>query len=214
MLAVRLGKYRERCELMERARQASRDLRLGGYEALLLSRLGAFALAAGEVARADELTTEALELAETGRFLTAQAFALMGLAVVRRVQQRPDEAITCARRSAGLFTTTGPLYPRSQSLSTIGFVAQHRGDIDTARAMHTEAFSIARATQHLRSIALATEGFAGVALLEGDGVRAATLLGAARAVRISDGGAAAGPESDVHHIRIAAVNLIGEDAFM
>jgi predicted ATPase/DNA-binding SARP family transcriptional activator len=214
MLAIRLGKHRESFELMERARQASRDLRLGGYEAILLSRLGAFALAAGEVTRADELTTEALELAETGRFFTAQAFALLGLAVVRRVQQRPEDAITYARRSAELFDTTGPLYPRSQSLSTIGFVAQGRGDIDTARAMHTEAFSIARATQHLRNMALATEGLAGVALLEGDGVRAATLLGAARAVRVTDGGAAAGPESDVHRIRMAAVDLIGEDAFI
>ena len=101
----------------------------------------------------------------------------------------------------------------TQALSTLGFIAQHRGDTVTARRMHVEAMELARRTTTLHAVALALDGLAGVATLERDGVRAATLLGAAQTIRDADGGAPPGADSDAPGIRRSAVELIGHEAF-
>ena len=61
-------------------------------------------------------------------------------------------------------------------------------------------------------LALALEGLAGVAAAEGDGPRAAELLGCAHALRATKGGAPAGPASDVDRITAAARERCGDDA--
>ena len=213
VLAARLGLVEAASEHNQAARRAAQYLRLGGYEAVLLSRLGSLALEAGDVDRADLLMTEALDLAEHVRFSNAEAFAHSGRAMVRRVQGRYDEAEQSANRAVALFLTTGLPHGHTQALSTLGFIAQHRGDAVTARRMHVEAMELARRTTTLRAVALALDGLAGVATLERDGVRAATLLGAAQTIRDADGGAPPGADSDAPGIRRSAIELIGHEAF-
>ena len=133
VLAARLGLVEAASEHNQAARRAAQYLRLGGYEAILLSRLGSLALEAGDVDRADLLTTEALDLAEHVRFSNAEAFAHSGRAMVRRVQGRYDEAEQSANTAVELFLTTGVPHGHTQALSTLGFIAQHRGDVVTAR---------------------------------------------------------------------------------
>jgi tetratricopeptide (TPR) repeat protein len=213
MVAVRLGRYQESMDRLARAREHARRLHLDSYESVLLGRLGSFALAMGDVGRADEMMSEALELAERTRFANAEAFALVGRAIVRRNQGRFDEAVESAHAAAALFEKTGQLTAIPQALSTIGFAAQQRGDARTADELHRRALAVARRANTLSGVALAVEGLAGVAMLEGRWARAATLLGAARAARDVDGGGLAGPESEARAIEARVMEMIDREAF-
>jgi hypothetical protein len=76
---------------------------------------------------------------------------------------------------------------------------------------HTEGLELARGMNEAVYLALALEGLAGVAVAEGDGTRAAELLGCAHALRATKGGAPAGPASDVDRITVATRTQCGDD---
>lgn len=64
---------------------------------------------------------------------------------------------------------------------------QQLGEVETARGLHTEGLEVARGTGDPRAVALALEGLAGVASLDGDAERAERLLGEAAAMRAGVG---------------------------
>ncbi|MGD9999849.1 MAG: tetratricopeptide repeat protein, partial [Ilumatobacteraceae bacterium] len=212
-LAYRLGDIDRAFADAQEALRAARFLRLDGYDALLLSRLGTYALARGDIDLADQLMDEALEIAVLRRYPSSESLTLLAQSMLRRAQGRLDEADDIAGRAATLLAAGDLTSSWCQAQSTRGFVALDRGDADTARRFHDEALEVATRIQHRRAIAMAVEGLAGVAVLDGDAHRAATLLGAAHATRQADGGGHPGPESDIERIEARTVELIGRDAF-
>ncbi|MBI5088206.1 MAG: tetratricopeptide repeat protein, partial [Actinobacteria bacterium] len=212
-LAYRLGDLDTAFAYAQEALRSTRFLRLDGYESLLVSRLGTYALGRGQVELADQLMDQALELAVHRRYTSSEALTLHAQCVLRRAQGHLDEADDIARRAATMLAAADLMGSWCQVQSTRGLIAQARGDVETARRLHTEALATARVLQHRRAIALAVEGLAGVAVVDDDGDRAATLLGAASVVRRADGGGHPGPESDLEDIESGAVELVGRDAF-
>jgi hypothetical protein len=72
-------------------------------------------------------------------------------------------------------------------LAELGFVAELRGEVDTARELHLAGFAAARLIGDPRAMALALEGLAGVEALARSHALAVVLLGAAAAARESTG---------------------------
>ena len=170
------------------AREAAGDLGLRGAEAVLLARLGNYALACGDIDGAARLHREAIALAEEVGFNWARGMAMNGRAMGHRATGELDLAEECAEEARNIYRAAGVPPGEVLALASLGFVAARRGDVEAARLRHDEALALAREMEDQRSIALAYEGLASVAVLEGDGARAATLLGAADALR-SQGGA-------------------------
>jgi predicted ATPase/DNA-binding SARP family transcriptional activator len=198
---------------MEGARQAARDLNLGGAEALFTARLGNYALIEGDIERADELHTEALALAEGAGFPRSLAFTYNGRAMVRRTTGDLDEAAEWAERVRVMCHQSRDAMGEALGLASLGFIAERQGDLARAQARHEESLELARQMKQPVYLALALEGFAGIAAARGDGARAAVLLGSAHALRATKGGAPAGPASDVERVTAAAVALIGDAEF-
>jgi hypothetical protein len=102
---------------------------------------------------------------------------------------------------------------RALTYAELGFLAEQRGDAETARRLHTEGLAAAHRTGDPRSVALALEGLAGERALSGEHRHAARLLGAAAAARAGAGETAASNDrSDVERITAAARAALG-DAF-
>ncbi|MGW0520600.1 hypothetical protein [Crossiella sp. NPDC003009] len=75
-----------------------------------------------------------------------------------------------------------PYYGTPLLLAELGFIAECRGEAETARALHREGLAIAEDIGEPRAIALALEGLAGSAEDPAEGAR---LLGEATALRAS-----------------------------
>jgi tetratricopeptide (TPR) repeat protein len=213
VLAERRGDIAGAIDRVAQARDAARQVGMGGEEAFLLGRLGNLWLAAGDSVQAEAYHDEALTLADELGFQPAAALALNGRAIARRTAGLLDEAEACASRARQVYRRSESAPGESLSLATLGFVAEARGDLDRARALHEEGLVVARRAGGLAAIALALEGLAGVAAAEGEGRRAARLLGHADRLRAAYGGAWAGPASDVPRITDTAAALLGAEAF-
>jgi hypothetical protein len=88
----------------------------------------------------------------------------------------------------------------------LGRVAEARGDAAGARSRHREALAVTLAEGDLRAASAVAEGLAGVALIEGDGERAALLLGAGTVLR----GTSVAGDPDVARVADGSRELIGE----
>ena len=147
-----------------------------------------------------------LVLGETVGFPRGLAFTYNGRAMVRRATGDLDEAAVSAERAQGMCHRSHDVMGEALALASLGFVAERQGDLARARARHTEGLELARGMNEAVYLALA-----GVAAAEGDGTRAAELLGCAHALRATKGGAPAGPASDVDRITVAAREQCGDD---
>jgi hypothetical protein len=99
-------------------------------------------------------------------------------------------------------------------LAQLGFIAEQRGDAETALSRHLDSLTAARITGDPRAVALALEGLAGARTLMGHHDQAARLLGTADAARRSAGAPLPAAErGDVDRITTRAKTALGEDAF-
>ena len=213
MLAERRGDVDEAISMAQRSRHAAARLRLGGYEAMQLARLGDYYLWKGDAARAEELNEGALALAEEVRYTSAQAVALASRAIARRHAGRFEEAEEAGAIALDLLRATGTNSMVARVMTTLGLIAARRGDHDRARTMHSDALAAARSFDDPRGIALALEGLADLAARELHGKVAAALLGAASEERGAGGAGQSGSASDVVEITRHTIELIGEAAF-
>ncbi|MEU3600023.1 hypothetical protein ABZ714_15065 [Streptomyces sp. NPDC006798] len=103
---------------------------------------------------------------------------------------------------------------RALVLAELGFVAEERGEADSAYLRHHDGLTAARELGDPRAVALALEGLAGAHALGGDPERAAVLLGAAAAARESAGAPLPAAERrDVDRVSAAARTALGESAY-
>jgi predicted ATPase/DNA-binding SARP family transcriptional activator len=156
------------------------------------SSLGRIALLTGDLEHSRELHERGRALAADHSLPFAEDFARVGLALTARRSGDLDTAETLLHESLGwhrrLQSKDGtPYYGITLVLAELGFISELRGDAAGARLRHGEALAAAESLGDPRAIALANEGLAGTAVLEGDRAQAERLLTAASALRASIG---------------------------
>ncbi|WP_216212888.1 BTAD domain-containing putative transcriptional regulator [Amycolatopsis aidingensis] len=160
-------------------------------------------------ARAD--FERAAELARRSGTRETTASAYRGLADLHRQQGELARAQELAEAAlaecpSGWFT---PDEIRTQTLQTLGWIAEARGEPDRARQWHRQALDTARMLENVAGLADAAEGLAAVALREGNPHRAATLLGLATSLR----GCERAGDADVARVAAGALAALGEPGY-
>ncbi|MER5491965.1 BTAD domain-containing putative transcriptional regulator [Streptomyces sp. NPDC002490] len=213
-LAEIAGDYPEAARLHREGLALAEDLGLWTDASLRWSELGRIALLTGDHVRADELHERGRRLAVEQGDRPAEEFAEMGLALAARRRGRWDEADGYLRRWLAWNRQFDAEYGTALILAELGFVAELRGDAETALARHAEGLAAARETGDPRAVALALEGLAGARALAGRHRCAARLLGAAAAARSSVGAPLPRAErGDVDRVTGRAREALGEASY-
>ncbi|OEV21007.1 AfsR family transcriptional regulator, partial [Streptomyces nanshensis] len=177
-LAEIKGAYEEADRRQREGLLMARELGLEAEVSARLSGLGRLALLARDWERARDLHEQARRSAAEQGYKYGEIHSGMGLALGARRSGDLDGA-----EAHLLHLRDGYVDVSSQAgdhllLAELGFVAELRGDADTAAAHHLQGLEIARALAEPRALALSLEGLAGAAALTADGpsaTRAAVL---------------------------------------
>ncbi|MFI0409219.1 BTAD domain-containing putative transcriptional regulator [Actinomadura sp. 3N508] len=191
-LAEITGDYERAAHLHREGLRIAEDLGLWTDVSYRLSSLGRLALLTGDLDGSRELHERAMRLAAEQSNSFAEEFARVGLGLAARRAGDLDEAARHFEQSLEwnrrLKADYGiPFYGLTLLLAELGFIAELRGDLPTARALHLEGLATAHETGDSRAIALAKEGLAAVAAAEGAYEDATALLDEAAALRDSVG---------------------------
>jgi len=216
-LAIMRGDHGSAVAALERGREVAGELGLLGLADLILTDLGDALALDGQLDRARDV----LGAADRGGdliFLPGHGASLVALALLERREGNVNAAVSAATDALALVVASNNRQGIAQCLAILGFLAETAGSLEDALHHHMRAFDYASETNEPRSIALALEGLAGVAAREGDGRRAARLLGAAESLRRATvwrvgWWVASADISDVDRISHAAIAEIGGDAF-
>ncbi|MGW6056128.1 BTAD domain-containing putative transcriptional regulator [Streptomyces sp. NPDC055189] len=208
------GDYTEAARLHRDGLRIAEDLGLWTDASMRWSELGRIALLSGEHTRADEFHERGRRLAVEQGDKPAEEFAEMGLALSARRQGQLDVAQRLLRRWLEWNRQFDAEYGSALILAELGFVAELRGDAETALALHREGLAAARDTGDPRAVALALEGIAGTRALSGHMTQAARLLGTAAAARASVGAPLPdGERGDVDRVTASARRALGGAGF-
>jgi predicted ATPase/DNA-binding SARP family transcriptional activator len=186
-LAQITGDYRQAARLHRDGLRIARELGLWPQVAYKLNELGRIALLAGDYPQADELHGQAMRLAAEHSHKAVEQFAALGLAISSRRQGRLAAAEQRLlpwldwNRAANWDQGT------ARVLAELGFIAEQRGEAETALQRQLAGYRAARASGNPRTIALALEGLAGAQALRQCHDLAGQLLGTAAAIRESVG---------------------------
>ncbi|MGI5170496.1 hypothetical protein ACQEU3_39725 [Spirillospora sp. CA-253888] len=208
------GDYPRAARLHREGLRMAEELGLWTDASMRWSELGRIALLTGDDAGAEEFHERARRLAVEQADRPAEEFAEIGLALGARRQGRLDRAESYLRRWLEWNRQFDAEYGSALILAELGFVAELRGDAETALALHLEGLAAARDTGDPRALALALEGLAGASALAGHSLRSARLLGAAAAARASvDAPLPAAERGDVDRITTALRAALGDADF-
>jgi len=152
------------------------------FVANALSNLGAIVLAGGDPERAAIVLDEALERAREVGDERITALALNNLGDLALSTGDYRRARPLFEESHALLRSRGDTANIARSLFNLGAVDLMLGENGAADARFRESLELARAADDKEDLAWCLEGFAALAASDGDGVRAATLLGAAGAL--------------------------------
>ncbi len=209
-----LGDYPEARGALERARDLFEAVVGGGFSLIATSRLGTLAALEGDLETADLLHRESVRQARDvaiGELLTQ---ILLGRSFSHRYRGELAEAAEVLREVLAMDRVAAIPMAMAFAANSMGFVAEQNGDLEDAERWHLVGLNAARQTQDRRALALAVEGFAGVAVGRGDGERVGFLLGAADAARRSAGAPLPpGERRDVDRIESAARQASGDLLF-
>ncbi|MGI5273507.1 BTAD domain-containing putative transcriptional regulator [Nonomuraea sp. CA-218870] len=209
-LAQMRGDYAEAERLRHEALELAEEL--GSEVSFRLSAVGRLALVTGDYARADDYHERARRLAVEQSYKSAEEHAELGLAMSARRQGRYERAEELLLRWLDWLSEVRGAPGTAFFLAELGFVAEQRGDAETALARHRKGYAAALGDP--RAEALALEGLAGAYSLAGDAERAARLLGRAAALRAAVGTPLPdGERHDVGRITARALAALGEEAF-
>ncbi|MEW2383568.1 BTAD domain-containing putative transcriptional regulator [Micromonospora sp. NPDC047707] len=210
------GDYAEAARLHRESLRMAEELGLWLEAADRLSGLGRIALLAGDYDGAREFHERALRLAAEQNCKPAELYAQIGLGLGARREGRLAEAEDLLRGVLGWTRQPGldAEVVRALLLAELGFVAELRQAAPAAHDLHAESFALATAIGDPRAQALALEGLAGAAAVDGRPGDAARLLGAAAVARASVGAPLPdGERGDVDRITAAARAALGAAAF-
>lgn len=181
------GDYEHAARLQRDGLAIAYELGLWTEAAKRLSGLGRIHLLTGDHAQAREFHLRARKLAREQNLRSGEVDAEIGLALGARQEGDHDLAEHHMRGLLAWFREVGYGPGITLALAELGFVAELRGDADTARALHLEGFDAAYELGDPRAMALAVEGLAGALAAAGRYGDSAKLLGAAAAARDSVG---------------------------
>ncbi|MFC4010324.1 BTAD domain-containing putative transcriptional regulator [Nonomuraea purpurea] len=211
-LAEITGDYERAMRLRRDGLRMAEELGLWNEVSSRLSALGRTALLMGDHDVADDFHRRARERALEQSNTLAHELAEVGLALAARRRGDLDEAEALLRGWLDWNRQIMPDNGTALILAELGFIAELRGDADTALALHREGHAVARATGDPRAVALALEGLAGAYAGVGEHRRAARLLGTATAARESAGAPLPPAErGDVDRIAAAIRRGLGQD---
>ncbi|NUT42357.1 MAG: AfsR/SARP family transcriptional regulator, partial [Thermoactinospora sp.] len=186
------GDYERAAELLGEGLRIAEELKLWTDASYRLSSLGRIALLTADPDRSRDLHERGMRLAAEQSDRFAEEFARVGLGLAARrtgdldtAERLFGQSLAWNRRLEADYGV--PFYGLTLLLAELGFVAELRGDLAAARALHEEGLAAAREAGDRRAVALATVGLAGVAAAEGDHENAAALLDEAAALRESVG---------------------------
>ncbi|GII97293.1 BTAD domain-containing putative transcriptional regulator [Sinosporangium siamense] len=202
------GDHGRAARLHREGLRVAEELHLWTDMSYRLSSLGRIALLTGDLAESRELHERARRLAAEQSHRFAEEFARVGLGLTARRASDFDTAERLFGESLEWNRSLAagkPYYGVTLILAELGFLAEQRGDAGRAGALHLEGLAAARELGDPRAIALAEEGLAGVAALEGRSDEALRLLEKAGARRESVGAPLPAAErGDVDRIRALA----------
>ncbi len=182
-LAEMAGDYVIAEDVRQEGHRLAHDLGLWNDMSKMLARLGRTAMLTGDLDRAELLHERARRLAVAHAYQRGEEFAQVGLGLVARRQGRLNDAESHFRTWLDWCRRWEGDHGVALILAELGFIAEQRGEVHTARRLHREGLDHACRTGDPRALALAWEGLAGAEALAGDHVEAARLLGAAEAAR-------------------------------
>ncbi|WP_067639912.1 BTAD domain-containing putative transcriptional regulator [Nocardia coubleae] len=213
-LAEIRGDYREGETQHREGLRIAEQLGLWNDAATRWAELGRIALLRQEYPLADNLHQRALQLAQAHGHRPTQESAEVGLALSARRQGRLDTAEHYLRPWLEWNRNFDAANGIALILAELGFVAEQRGDVRSALALHQDGLVAARKTGDPRALALAYEGLAGAQQLAGKSELAARLLGTAARVRESVGAPLPRAErGDVDRIATAVRSTLGRNRF-
>jgi predicted ATPase/DNA-binding SARP family transcriptional activator len=213
-LAELVGRYADAAEQHRAGLRMAEELGLWAEVSYQLSWLGRIALLERRFAEAEELHRRAVDTAVAHGFAPGRIYALTGLALgarrtgdLARAENLLQEVLDWHRGVDAELATT-------LIHAELGFVAELRGDVETAVERQLHGYAVARRTGDPRALALALEGLAGAIALAGAYRHGARLLGAAAAAREGVGAPLPAAErGDVDRASAAACGALGEDTF-
>ncbi|MFD4370229.1 BTAD domain-containing putative transcriptional regulator [Streptomyces sp. NPDC058486] len=209
------GEYERADKLKRAALDTAESFGLTTEVPDLLSGLGRTALLRGDLRQARAYHQAGREKAVEVGFRAGEINAVLGLGLGARREGLLDEAELHLREVLAWHRLVGLDGANALILAELGFVAELRGDAETALALHGEGYATALASGDPRAVALALEGLAGAHALGGRGEGAALLLGAAGALRASTGAPLPSAErGDVERVETAVRAGLGEGAFL
>lgn len=181
-IALLQGDYVASATFAEGALDSARRTGEQKFVANALSNLGAIVLAGGDEQRAGIVLDEALGLARQVGDERITALALNNLGDLALSTGDYERAGPLFEESHALLRSRGDTANVARSLFNLGAVDLMLGAHVSAQARFREALELARAADDKEDLAWCLEGFAALAASDGDGERAATLLGAAGAL--------------------------------
>ncbi|WP_084434355.1 ATP-binding protein [Kibdelosporangium aridum] len=181
------GDYPRAAALQQDGLRIAEELGLRSDVPYKLAQLGRIALASGDYPRADEFHERSRRLAAEQSDRFGEQFAEIGLALAARRQGRLAQAETYLDGWLDWAREVGWAPGVALVHAELGFIAELRGDAQTALDLHRAGYAAACDTGDPRAVALALEGMAGAHSLAGDLETAAQLLGEANATRESAG---------------------------
>jgi tetratricopeptide (TPR) repeat protein len=213
VLAEISGDYAEAARLHTDGLQIAEDLGLWTETSHKLAMLGRIALLAEDYDTAASLHERSMRLAGEQSNKLGEDFAEIGLALGARRQGKLDVAEAHLRKWLDWLRQLNSDNGVALVLAELGFIAELRGDVESARGLHQDGLVAARATGDPRAVALALEGLAGVQALAGRHDQAAQLLGAATAARKSTGLRCPQGSGGVDRITATVREALGDNAF-
>lgn len=183
------GDYAAATSLSEKSLDAARETGQGRLIANGLSNLGAIVLAAGDRRRAAGLLEEAVALAREVGDERIAALAINNLGDLALTEGQYARAAPLFEESLALLRARRDTANVARSLFNLGAVALMLDRPGEARERFRESLAFGREAGDKEDLAWCLLGIAGLAAVEGNGMRAALLLGGAEALLAVMGGA-------------------------
>jgi predicted ATPase/Tfp pilus assembly protein PilF len=162
---------------------------LAWAKAVTLVHLANVSLGMGEPQRAIQWLDMAMPLAKISGDIWTMAFALNNYGEVARAQGEFEKAEGFYRRTEELYAQADAKGDQARLVHTFGYIAQHKGDYETAWKLFQESLTDFRELGNQRGMAECLAGLAGLAAEQGNHQWAAPLLGAAESQLKAFGGA-------------------------
>lgn len=179
----------------------------------VLNNLGIVALNQGDYARAIQFYEESLALFRKlgDDWLIAQLLDNLGTMMER--QGKYDRAVVLIRESTDLYQKLGDKRGVASSLSDLGGVALSQQDFDRAEELFKNGLKLFGEIGDPRGLASCMEGLAATAGMSANSRRAATLFGAASALRKTSQSPLRSADEHYEQIIAAVRNQLGDDAW-